>query len=112
MDVKETIKNELDSILEKTTKLSFPLFSKASVKETIIENKRSEIEESIKEILRKHEYEIDLDDIKKHVWEEAHNQAIKEFDNLSEKQKINSFYFQEVMHVYVEKLSNIILESN
>ena len=38
------------------------------------------------------------------LWTEADKEAQKEFGNLSEKEMLNGFYLQEVMHRYAELL--------
>ena len=42
-------------------------------------------------------------------WEQADTAARKQFGDLSERQMLNGFYLQEVMHRYAELITNAIL---
>lgn len=99
----------LNELLERTTKLSFSFFSKTDAKKKQVLVEKNKIDKCIEEALQKYDSEIDIVDRREKAWEEAQKHAIKEFDNIPEKHKLNSFYLQEVMHVYVENLKRIIL---
>ena len=42
-------------------------------------------------------------------WEQADTAARKQFGDLSERQMLNGFYLQEVMHRYAELITSAIL---
>lgn len=110
MDIHQ-IQTDLSRIIRDTEKLDFPIFSTFEKKQAIVENERKKIDAQIKRITE--EIEIDFTDIgetQELFWEEADQAAKEAFGPLSEKEMLNGFYLQEVMHRYAELQANAILE--
>lgn len=71
----------------------------------MIEDTKDEINDQFDEIIRKYSVKEQVgEEQKKQLWERAKEHASHEFKNLPNKLKINAFYFQELMHKYVELL--------
>lgn len=100
------IKIEIDNILEETTKFNFPVFTSEEKKKTILIEKKLHIEEELKIIAP--ELFSDEEKIKK-IWKESVEYAEEQFQSLPAKKRLNSFYLQELMHCYAEKLGNSIM---
>ena len=111
----EKIRNiqlEIEEVISCTTTLCFPFFSSEAQKRELIDEHKKNIETSISEILEKYGVSLHFDDdeITK-IWCDAYNISISEFEDLHDKQKINSFFLQEVMHEYLSSLFKHILVS-
>lgn len=97
------VSKELERILENTTQLSFPMFSNRNRKKEQLDIIKQGIEEKIQTILSSDDFDrFNLQ--KAELWEAAESAAYEQFDTLPGKLKINSFYLQEVMHIYVESI--------
>lgn len=99
------IKREIENLLEETTQFDFPFLASVEKKETILNENRTYVEKELKTIAK------DLypsDAVIERVWEEAVGYADGQFKTLPENKRLNGFYLQELMHHYVEALSEII----
>ena len=104
------IKKELQHIVKATEKLDFPWMSTLKSRQTILQAEKSEAETQIEKLLASCGFDdmlnsIDFDDL----WEEADAAARTQFGDISEKQMLNGFYLQEVMHRYTELISKAII---
>ena len=100
----------IDVILEDTKKLSLPVLADECIKQDIIENEKKKIDSSIEFILSENKGDINkFVNHKDTLWENAKADSEEYFENLPGRLKINSFYFQEVMHRYVEYIKEFIL---
>lgn len=99
---------ELNLLLEKTAKLYFPAFTNESKKQKILIDQRDYMIGTIKKILKKFDVKknVDFDDL----WNKAEADAKKEFTNLPGKLQLNSFYYQEVMHNFIQNCTDAIVE--
>ena len=106
---RQAIENELNSIITSTTKLSFPFLANEIKKIHILDEERSKIENKMLDIIKKYRIEIPNKEIDESIkWDNIVKESSKEFSTLPEKQKINSFYLQELMHNYAEHFSELI----
>ncbi len=106
----EQIMRRLNCILEDTTKLCFPIFANKYKKQEIIKKKKEEIDDDIELILsQNHLYLNQFMNHRKELWKNAETDAHEFFQTLPDDIQINSFYFQEVMHRYVEYIKQFIL---
>lgn len=103
--MRNLIKIEIDNILEKTTKLDFPVFTDEEKKKTILLDKKLHIEEFkiIAPVLFPDEEK------REKIWKESVKYADEQFQSLPAKKRLNGFYLQELMHCYAEKLGNSII---
>ena len=100
---------KIDTILEYTKKLSLPVFADDHTKQDIIDSEKEKIDDNIELILSENEaYMRDFWNNKEKLWEDAQTDSLEYFDNLPGRLQINSFYFQEVMHRYVEYIKEFI----
>ncbi|MDD7280389.1 hypothetical protein [Floccifex sp.] len=99
------MKKEVEQLLEETTKLDFPFLSKKETKEQIIRDNKRYFEDKLKSIFKTKYINSELIE---EVWKQSVDYAQKQFKSLPEKQRINGFYLQELMHYYVEQLSAIL----
>lgn len=107
------ISEALDKILEKTTKLSFPFFASTQKKILFLQKTKDEFDnEILNQISFDSELFLKLKSKLSELWANAEKDAKKEFESLPEKIQLNSFYLQEVMHRYVEKIIQVFSESN
>lgn len=104
--MKNTIKIEIDNILDKTTQFDFPVFANEEKKKAILLEKKSYIEEEIKIIAP--ELFPDEEKMKK-IWKESVGYADEQFKSMPIKKRLNGFYLQELMHYYAEKLGDSIV---
>lgn len=106
LEEKKTM-NEINEILDETTKFDIPFWTNREKKEIIIAEKKSYVEERIRTITP--EYFPDKDILKK-IWFESVEYTEQQFESLAEKYKINGFYLQELLHCYAEKIENEIMD--
>ncbi len=104
---RESLK-KLSCILDKTTKLDFPFGSSQRIKKVIIVEKKLHMENCIKKIVPEY---FPSKDVLEKIWEESVKYADEQFKTLSEKNRLNGFYLQEIMHCYVEKICQEILDN-
>ena len=101
------IKREIENLLEETTQFDFPFLASVEKKETILNENRTYIENELRTIAK------DLypaDDVIERAWKESVEYADGQFKTLPENKRLNGFYLQELMHHYVEVLSEIIFD--
>ena len=101
-------KEEVERIIEETTHYDFPFLASREKKQKIIMEKKYYIEKQYEEIsadLVKNKVEL------QEIWNEAVEYADEQFKPLSEKNRLNGFYLQEIMHCYVEKICQEILDN-
>ncbi|MBQ7973227.1 MAG: hypothetical protein IJ291_07220 [Lachnospiraceae bacterium] len=109
MENKEEIEKVLMRMIESTITLSFPMFSNEMQKQKILNEKKEKIEQNILDIVNTYDINISLKLHKNKIWDECRKKATESFDSLPEKMQLNSFYLQEVMHLYAERLSELVL---
>lgn len=110
MDIRK-IDAELERIVHAAEKLDFPLFSSFEKKQAVVEQEREAINRQIEALLREGNIEFaDLEQKRTSLWKTADLDARAEFGPLSEKEMLNGFYLQEVMHRYAEAWVKIIRE--
>lgn len=106
------IKAELECIIRSTEKLDFPFFSSLEKKQAIIKREREALDTQIEMLLCETAINFaDLDQKQMSLWEAADRDARAEFGSLSEKNMLNGFYLQEVMHRYAEAWAGAILQN-
>jgi len=99
------MEKELDAIISATTKLSFGFFVGDSKKEAKILEEKENTETKINAIMNKYCLSNSFSETDyKRIWEKSQKVASAEFRKLSSELKLNSFYFQEVMHEYAVRL--------
>lgn len=104
------LQKELQQIVRATEKLDFPWMSTLNDRQAILQAEKRNIEAQIKTRMTSHGLGAALNDINfADYWEQADTAARKQFGDLSERQMLNGFYLQEVMHRYAELITNAIL---
>lgn len=101
------IMNEINEVLDETTKFDVPFWANREKKKAIIAEKKSYVEERIRTITP--EYFPDENVLKK-IWFSSIEYTEQQFESLAEKYKINGFYLQELLHCYAEKIENEIMD--
>ena len=91
--------NTIEAILKSTTKLKFPFGANEFTKRCVLHNAKKEIDDKLVALVAD---EMLFEKKKEELWIRACNGACEEFESLPSKLRLNSFYFQEVMHRYVE----------
>ena len=104
-----SIKMETNNILDKTIQFYFPLFANDEKKQIILLEKKLYIEEEFKRIAPGLFH--DEEKIEK-IWKESVEYADEQFKSLPTKRRLNSFYLQELMHRYAEKLGDSIVAND
>ena len=105
------IKKGLQQIVEATEKLDFPLMSTLKIRQTILQEEKSNFEAQIGRLVASYGFDDMLSDINcADLWAKADAAARTQFGNISEKQMLNGFYLQEVMHRYTELISKAIIQ--
>lgn len=104
------LQKELQQIVSATEKLDFPWMSTLNDRQAILQAEKRNIEAQIETRMTSHGLGAALNDINfADYWEQADTAARKQFGDLSERQMLNGFYLQEVMHRYAELITNAIL---
>ena len=100
------IKKEFDDLLRTTESLTFPFLSSREKKEQLLSDQKMKIDTAIEKLIG----DINITETEKYnIWEKAKDEVHKEFSTLPKKHVLNSFYYQELMHRYVEGLyQNVI----
>ncbi len=105
------IKKGLQQIVEATEKLDFPWMSTLKSRQAILQAEKSNVEARIEKLVASCGFDDMLSNINfADLWEEADTSARTQFGNISEKQMLNGFYLQEVMHRYTELISKAIIQ--
>ncbi len=108
--VPTAIKKGLQQIVEATEKLDFPWMSTLKSRQDILQAEKSNVEAQIGKLVASYGFDDMLSNINfANLWEEADAAARTQFRNISEKQMLNGFYLQEVMHRYAELISKAII---
>lgn len=95
----------INRLLNETMYMDFPFLAGEDKKKRIIEDKKTYIEDAIKEAFAEmYPKENELNSI----WNEALDYASSKFDSLPVSKRLNGFYLQELMHRYVELLGNVV----
>ena len=102
------LQNALDALAENATKLSFPFMANKSKKEDFLETTKQNIDQEISALLDDPSFFIGQ---KESLWKQACISAGSEFDTLPDKLQLNSFYLQEVMHKYIELITEYLSEN-
>lgn len=108
VEVKNNIRKQIGKVLEETTHFDFPFMAKPEKKKTIIAEKKLYIEEQLKKVAPER---FPNEDTLKEIWDESVAYADEQFKSLSEKNKLNGFYLQELMHDYTEKIGDRISDN-
>ena len=93
----EQKKQELRRIIKATETLDFPRFSSLERKREILRELRLKADAELAAVLGDRTTEE-----KELLWQKAEQAAKKQFGELSEKQLLNGFYLQELLHRYTE----------
>ena len=101
------IESKLNNVLEETTKFDFPFLAKQETREYIVLEKKRYVEEKLKIVAPK---EFPNETELKKMWCVSKKYADDQFQFLTEKNKINGFYLQELMHCYAKKIIYNILK--
>ena len=105
------MKKGLQQIVKATEKLDFPWMSTWKSRQAILQAEKSKAEEQIGTLVASCGFADGLSSIScAALWEEADAAARTQFGNMPEKQLLNGFYLQEVMHRYTELISKAIIE--
>lgn len=107
LEMTKEIELKINSVIEETTRYDFPFLASRNKKEEIIQDKKTRIEEKLKELLP--DSFPSVDEINK-LWAESIEVSDEQFEFLSEKNKLNGFYLQELMHCYAEKIGKAIIK--
>lgn len=98
----------INRLLNETMNMDFPFLAGEDKKKRIIEDKKTYIEDTIKEAFAEmYPEKCELNNL----WNEALDYAGSKFDSLAVSKKLNGFYLQELMHRYVELLGNVVTEN-
>lgn len=100
------IKTAIDDLIEETTKFDFPFLSSAEKKKKIVNDNKKYVEKQLEKIAGSN---YPVQEIVDKIWKESIEYTEKQFATLSESNRLNGFYLQELMHYYVEQLGKIIL---
>ena len=101
---------KLKSIIKLTERVSYPFMIKKNEKEKYMLDERIRIDKLIDDSLQNYSVKVDIENEKNAIWEESKEKALSEFSDLPERLKDNSFYLQEVLHNYTERIVNRIIE--
>ena len=86
-----------DDLMNYTTNLSFPFIANNEKKQKILSDIKNDIDKRFLVICG----DCDFSKCKDDLWKQAQEMSKKEFEDLPDKIKLNSFYLQEVMSQYV-----------
>lgn len=101
----DSMKYLFEQILEKTKRLSFPMFSNENKKSEILINTREKIDEEILQVLLENEkMRKDFEENRSSIWLKSESISKEKFEKLPSHLKVNSFYLQEVMTEYVQNV--------
>lgn len=99
----ERLHADLQKIVRDTEVLGFPIFSSFERKQEILRETRAHVDAQLEKVLADAGLSCNgMIENRSELWTKADKAARKEFGNLSEKEMLNSFYLQEVMHRYAE----------
>jgi len=113
MYLSEIEKSRLCSILESTKTLSFPLISSKDKKSELFENKKKDLDTQIRIVLTDNSQALRLFESKRvEIWDNSELTASEQFKTLPAKLRFNSFYFEEVMHEYVEEIMTALTKED
>lgn len=108
IEMKNDIELKINCIIEETTRYDFPFLASHEKKKEIIVAKKIYIEEKLRELLPEcFPCKEKIDEL----WSESINYSDKQFGSLTEKNKLNGFYLQELMHCYAEKIGKAIMDN-
>ena len=105
---RKEFEEKLNCILKDTTQFTFPFLANQDKKKVIIVEKKQYVEDKLRDVLP--ENFLDEETLKE-LWQEAVKHADKQFETLSEKHRLNGFYLQELMHYYVERIGETVLNT-
>ena len=104
------IEKELQQIIMATEKLDFPWMSTFTSRQTILQEEKNKIDAQIEKLVVAYGFDDVLSNINcADLWKQADVTARKKFGNIAEKQMLNGFYLQEIMHQYAEIISKAII---
>lgn len=104
------IEKELQKVVEATEKLDFPWMSTLKDRQSILWEEKRKIEAQIEKLMTSYGFAAALNRIDfADFWEQADVTARMQFGDLSERQMLNGFYLQEVMHQYAQRIANAIM---
>ena len=111
--MERVLKDKMETILNETTKLSFPFFTGDDKKKDIMRKERIRLKSCITNLLSLYNLNEIAENIEEEkIWDDAWKTSAKKFNSLPDGVKINSFFLQELMHEYVramiEKIEDMI----
>jgi len=107
--MEDIIKKEIENILKETTQFDFPFLEKEEKKKSILQEKKTYVEEKLRSISPRL---FPNDEKINEIWSESIEYADEQFKALPAKRRLNGFYLQELMYYYVEKLGDSIMSNN
>lgn len=107
---KLAMKEDLFQLAAETERYSFRLSFNIDKRKSMIQEKKKELDQRMLGVLSINHFDVPSLFASEEIWEQSKEQARGKFDNFSENQLINGFYFQELMHTYVEKNIKLINE--
>lgn len=107
MDYEMMIQERIKALLRNSEKLSFPHFASEKEKEKLLVAEKERVDRDIDLVCKNYK---GIDEIsREQCWENARQEAEEKFKTLPTKLRVNSFFFQEIMHLYIEKQYEVIL---
>ena len=105
------VKEKLLRLLSETEKYDFPFLAGVDKKKLIIITRKHDLDEKMLGIMSIFRLKIPSLFLSDDVWKQTKKEVRDKFENLSEEQLLNGFYFQELMHEYVSNNIRLIDES-
>ena len=100
-----TFAEDMQTIVNNTTLLSFPFLAGEKRKQELIDITRQDLDTEILALIGdNNELKDKFLGIKDNIWKKADAEAKKQFTTLPKKLKINSFYLQELAHNYTQMI--------
>ena len=102
------VKEKLEEIIDSARKLDFPAFSYLERKHILLQEERAKVDRQVDVVLEQAGLPrgAGTDDSRDALWRQADAEARAEFGSLPEKEMMNGFYLQEVIHRYAALLAD------
>ena len=101
------MKKSIEQLIQETTQWDFPFFASIKKKKEILTEKKGYLEEQLQQVAP--ELFPSKTELEK-LWTEAVAWAQEPFASLPEKNRLNGFYLQELMHSYGEKIADWMMD--
>lgn len=105
------VKEGLFRIAAETEQYDFPFLANVDKRKTLIQKRKREIDERMLGVLAMYHVDTPESFLSEEVWKNSREEAMAKFSNVSEERIMNGFYFQELMHIYVNNNIGLIDES-